>query len=344
MRPNTPHLVVTPEAAICHGGHFYATSTIRQTCHGILHTFIASSLLTNTEHTTASRDLLRRLLAYYWKSFRTDYIDKKSPYKCMTTKYRGRVPDIFTFDGLLDVYSICNLMELGNVVHYQTYTEDGLGALERQKMIEGRVTARHICRWLKCMVELHHPDTDPSLLDLDRDLFYPYLASQVSALIHYKERATVSGAEGNSQFTLKQLEVQVHGALGHDGLFIESYDRSHDPKTFDWTGIPLIVKPTRVGGYWPSSKLNGETPNDKDWVKERGSILIKLAQASSSGVGEASQGDGMDVDVPDSGMDEGTNQDDDCGTEDDQPLVMAQHRPKRKADSPHLYTRKKPHT
>lgn len=65
MRPNTPHAVYTPDHAICHGGHFYATSTIQDTCFGAFHTFVSSSTITNTEHVLDSRCLLRRLLQFY---------------------------------------------------------------------------------------------------------------------------------------------------------------------------------------------------------------------------------------------------------------------------------------
>jgi hypothetical protein len=60
MKPSTLHAVVTFEASICHGGHLYPMSTMRNTMYGIMHTFVGSSVLTNTEHTTDSRMLLRR--------------------------------------------------------------------------------------------------------------------------------------------------------------------------------------------------------------------------------------------------------------------------------------------
>ena len=69
MRPNTPHLVVTPEHAICQGGHFYATSTIRDTCFGIYHTFIGGLLLTNTEYSFHAQQMLTRMLFFIRDSF-----------------------------------------------------------------------------------------------------------------------------------------------------------------------------------------------------------------------------------------------------------------------------------
>ena len=64
MQLNTPHFVLTPQAAICHGGHFYATSTIRDTVFGLFHMFALSSTITNVEHTQASCLLLQRLIMH----------------------------------------------------------------------------------------------------------------------------------------------------------------------------------------------------------------------------------------------------------------------------------------
>lgn len=64
MRPNTPHAVFTPEHVICHGGHFYATSTMTDTMFGIVHTFIFPDILTNADKATHSQ-VLRRIAAFY---------------------------------------------------------------------------------------------------------------------------------------------------------------------------------------------------------------------------------------------------------------------------------------
>lgn len=81
MRPNTAHAVYTPEHAICHGGHFYATSTIQDSCFGVFHTFVSSSTITNTEHDIDSRRLLRRLLLFYADTIKSDCNDTKGQFK-----------------------------------------------------------------------------------------------------------------------------------------------------------------------------------------------------------------------------------------------------------------------
>lgn len=63
MRPNTPHAVFTPEDVICHGGHFYATSTIQDTMFCIVQTFMCHNL-TNADKQTHGL-VLRRIVAFY---------------------------------------------------------------------------------------------------------------------------------------------------------------------------------------------------------------------------------------------------------------------------------------
>jgi hypothetical protein len=65
MRPNTPHAVLTVDSAICHGGHFYAMATMEDTNNGFLNSFLGSTLLTNTQHTSDAQLLLRRMVAHY---------------------------------------------------------------------------------------------------------------------------------------------------------------------------------------------------------------------------------------------------------------------------------------
>lgn len=64
MRPNTPHMVYTVFDSICHGWHFYTTSTLRDSLYGIVHCFMAQEVVTNTEH-PKSIHLLLRLIHYF---------------------------------------------------------------------------------------------------------------------------------------------------------------------------------------------------------------------------------------------------------------------------------------
>ncbi|KAF8803030.1 hypothetical protein BYT27DRAFT_7003283, partial [Phlegmacium glaucopus] len=112
MRPNTPHAVLTPNASICHGGFFFSTSNLRSTCYGHLMTFSLSTLLTNTGRTTESQLLFCKMLGYYYEVYTQGRpLESAVPH----------VPDVSTFDGIHDLFSLCNLVEMANILHPETY-------------------------------------------------------------------------------------------------------------------------------------------------------------------------------------------------------------------------------
>jgi hypothetical protein len=57
-------MVFTPEHSICHGGHFYATTTMQDTMFAIVHTFVSPFSLTNNDHRSHAI-FLRRIAAFY---------------------------------------------------------------------------------------------------------------------------------------------------------------------------------------------------------------------------------------------------------------------------------------
>lgn len=69
MRPNTPHIVYTAESAVCLGGHYYSASTLRDTCYGMIHSFVAGSVVTNTSHVKEAFMLLARMVIFYHDMF-----------------------------------------------------------------------------------------------------------------------------------------------------------------------------------------------------------------------------------------------------------------------------------
>ena len=64
MRPNTLHAVYTPEHAVCRGGHYYGTSTMQDTCSGLVHTLILELVATNAVY-PESRVILAEMINFY---------------------------------------------------------------------------------------------------------------------------------------------------------------------------------------------------------------------------------------------------------------------------------------
>jgi hypothetical protein len=86
MRPNQPHAVYTPEHAICHGGHFYAISTIQDTMAAFVHCFVSGNFVMNMEH-SSSRLLLRRMAHFYHGAFVLGKIQKDGGFFSQTYIY-----------------------------------------------------------------------------------------------------------------------------------------------------------------------------------------------------------------------------------------------------------------
>ena len=59
------HTVFTPAATICHGGHFYSTSTLQDILWGTVHSFMDHTKITNTNHLPAAA-LLRQMSTFYF--------------------------------------------------------------------------------------------------------------------------------------------------------------------------------------------------------------------------------------------------------------------------------------
>jgi hypothetical protein len=74
MRPNTPHYVLGIEDTIVHGRHFYASSTISDTCFAIVHTFVINDEITNQNH-DHTRTHIRRLLTMWISHYMQDNDD-----------------------------------------------------------------------------------------------------------------------------------------------------------------------------------------------------------------------------------------------------------------------------
>ena len=74
MRPNTMHTVFSPAATICHGGHFYCTSTLQDMLQGTVHSFMDHIKITNTNHPPAAA-LLRWMSTFYFNGLVQDVYD-----------------------------------------------------------------------------------------------------------------------------------------------------------------------------------------------------------------------------------------------------------------------------
>jgi hypothetical protein len=240
MKPGMPHTVVTFEASICHGGHFYATSTICATVYGIMHTLVGSNILTNAEHTTDSRMLLWWLVSYVHHH---TVEDKFQPSPDLPTPMSAHVPKLNTADGVVDLFSLLNVIELSNILHPLSYTTSGLQLKERLQMIHARKLGRIILRWFWCNYDVFQIQKGTRKIVKDGQHFYnESLGRQAKALVAYKKVAEACGMASDAEAcTAKVMETFMTQIFQGNIAFWEGYNK--EPSTsLAWHAFPIEVR------------------------------------------------------------------------------------------------------
>lgn len=243
MRPNTLHAVVTPLPTVVHGGHFYATSSIRATCYGIYDDFVAGVYITNTSHSAASNLLISRLLAFYCR-MSTGQVG-------MDNSQEDHCPDLENFQEVIDLFTFLHLIELSNVISYWNYEEFTTPASvgSRLKAIKNRSLARTLKQWFFARYSLD--GLDPTVT-AEEVLDHKFLAQQAKALLNYKTLATERGKDkdgvegiiitGNIDITPELLDQAIRDCLANTcayDYYIEPHMKSC---TFAWCQPDYSVK------------------------------------------------------------------------------------------------------
>lgn len=245
MRPNTPHLVYTTESAICHGGHFYCMSTIRDSIFGIFHTFSASGLLTNTEHTKDAHLLLRRIVTYIHFIFvRRDFNTNLS---AMPTPH---VPDVSTFEGTIDLFMLCVIMELGDLITPRAYRrETNPKRHDLLSTIHVRGLARDLLDWWQAHYRFVSKDGTQRVTGWE--VFHQLFLHQVRTLVLYKRRAERSGVSSDEPecraAAFETWLVKCHGKqLGFTKSTLSGWLTEHQDSwpsmSFAWPGEAYAVE------------------------------------------------------------------------------------------------------
>ena len=124
------------------------------------------------------------------------------------------------FDGLLDIFTICNIMEASNILHYKTYRRgtEGLTAADRRRMIHGRITARQILTWIFSNYAFEG--------DVSMEVFYwRYLAHQLKTLCQIKERVEwqdINTFDCNS--IAKEVKKKIQQTFAGVGAFQKAWE------------------------------------------------------------------------------------------------------------------------
>lgn len=137
-----------------------------------------------------------------------------------------------TFEGVLDLLSLCNLVILGNVLDHRTYSAPNqdpyaeANAVQMKRIEqhdhnaipfeerEASVYARGLCiqmlHWFVAHFEIRDSRTGKKI---DENIAASHLARQAIALQAYKKAATANKIRGAPHCTLSNLKHQIQNAL-----------------------------------------------------------------------------------------------------------------------------------
>jgi hypothetical protein len=150
------------------------------------------------------------------------------------------VPDIKTFEGLLDVLSLCNLMELANIINPKMYGGNSMNR-ERHAMIYGRQIARNLIETIFSVYEL--VDENNKAVSPKSRLILPYLAQQAKCLLTYKAEAVEQEAHSDNIFcTYEAVLDEVRRYCVNNTAFLEIFNNCCMFDSFAWAGPAWLIR------------------------------------------------------------------------------------------------------
>ncbi|KDR68473.1 hypothetical protein GALMADRAFT_44036, partial [Galerina marginata CBS 339.88] len=229
MMPYTAHLVYTASHTICSGGHLFPTSTMRYTMLGLMHTFILSNFISNTNH-VPTRVLLCRMAVFYYQGLVLEKYNQDEDAS-------AHLFPLESFSSILDLIAFCNTIIFINVLDFQTYQYpsrssnididdieslsyerlasieaydyNAVVAIDRQRYQYARGLAYALLDWLFKAVDIVDVRTGEVVEDPFSTLWIPYISQQASALLNYKRLAEKKKLEGAPGCTLPFLKRQI---------------------------------------------------------------------------------------------------------------------------------------
>jgi hypothetical protein len=231
MRPNTLHYVVTMEDSFVYGRHFLTSSTIQETCCGIVHCFLLGYCVTNTMHEGLST-MLRRMMSM-WHVHYDQQITFSVPRD-------AHIPDISTTDGLMDLMALGNILELAQVLELRAYSAKVINWQEQQEMAMARWRYRRLQKFFAAFFVVFTDDQQIHTMSVFRRSLLEFAV----ALIQYK-RNTSETAPRVSGCTATTMQDKVVGYLTSNfrellPAFRELLGRA--VYSFLWSGPTLTIK------------------------------------------------------------------------------------------------------
>lgn len=154
---------------------------------------------------------------------------------------RRHLPDVSTFNGILDLCSLFCLLELGNVLSTWSYGKED--ELERRRLMYARKRARILRHWLFQQYQLW--DAESNLVNYEVDFYWPYLVQQAKALKEYKRKAClqdIGHRDVNEPCTPTAVAKVIENSLRRPEALWAIYSTEIDTLTsFAWGGPTFSV-------------------------------------------------------------------------------------------------------
>lgn len=139
---------------------------------------------------------------------------------------QGHLPKLTEFNSVLDLFTLCNLMILANVLDLRTHQPplmtpqsravdvwekhdvNMVPAIERYEIAHARGRCWDILRWFFSAYEIFDKGVGEPINGFDH-VAMAYLSHQASAILEFKKRALKSLLDNGKQVSLKSLERQI---------------------------------------------------------------------------------------------------------------------------------------
>ncbi|KAJ2921671.1 hypothetical protein H1R20_g15422, partial [Candolleomyces eurysporus] len=161
------------------------------------------------------------------------------------------VPNIFQHDGIIDLLSLCNVLELSNAALYT------LSDFDRHRTVEARRLCRRIVAWLEAQFIFSSPHG--IRLEIHRDIWMLFLARQVKALLSYRDLVGQRGNPGNFRAKMEAC------LINHTDLSTKLAELSEwQADNFDWPDEMVFQVNVRQSPGLVTDDIQGETSDDND--------------------------------------------------------------------------------
>ncbi|KAJ3499602.1 hypothetical protein NLJ89_g10083 [Agrocybe chaxingu] len=279
MRPNTPHLVYTFGHTIAYGGHFYSTSVLRDTAFGVMHTFVGSSVLTNTSH-YPSRHLLRRMVYFFHES-----LVRGSSCSAAVSAHLFDLSDPQT---PFDLIIFCSLIMLLTALDFQTYESTEVTSelsLQNPMSLSGHLGAAYtqgmameLINWIFHHFDVKNLQTGDVVHYPYVEIFSQYLISLSRTLPDYMAKALLVDMHGPQGCTVESFEDKLENAISQlPKLEMIKFRYEHETRQFS-TLAPashyLFTLKKPAGTYKPLDNItllvNGSSNKDQEYMTHCG--------------------------------------------------------------------------